>query len=53
MEEEMDWLMSNRTWDIIELPERKKTLHNKWVFRIKEEHDGSKHYKARLVVKGF
>jgi ATP-binding cassette subfamily B (MDR/TAP) protein 1 len=23
------------------------------VFRIKEEHDGSKRYKARLVVKGF
>jgi hypothetical protein len=23
------------------------------VFRIKGEHDGSKHYKARLVVKGF
>jgi len=23
------------------------------VYRIKEEHDGSKRYKARLVVKGF
>ncbi|RVW99369.1 Retrovirus-related Pol polyprotein from transposon TNT 1-94 [Vitis vinifera] len=31
----------------------KKALHNKWVYRIKNEHDGSKHYKARLVVKGF
>ena len=31
----------------------KKALHNKWVFRIKEEHDASKRYKARLVVKGF
>ena len=28
-------------------------MHNKWVYRIKNEHDGSKRYKARLVVKGF
>ena len=33
--------------------EGKKALHNKWIYRIKNEHDGSKHYKARLVVKGF
>ncbi|RVW63089.1 Retrovirus-related Pol polyprotein from transposon TNT 1-94 [Vitis vinifera] len=26
---------------------------NKWVYQIKEEHDASKRYKARLVVKGF
>ncbi len=31
----------------------KNALHNKWVFRIKDEHDGSKHYKARLVVNRF
>ena len=28
-------------------------MHNKWVYKIKNEHDGSKRYKARLVVKGF
>ena len=28
-------------------------LQNKWVYRKKEEHDGSKRYKARLVVKDF
>jgi Reverse transcriptase (RNA-dependent DNA polymerase) len=31
----------------------KKTIQNKWVYRLKQEHDGSKKYKARLVVKGF
>jgi hypothetical protein len=35
------------------LPAGKKALHNKWVFRIKGEQDGSKRYKARLIVKGF
>ena len=28
-------------------------MYNKWVYRIKNKHDGSKRYKARLVVKGF
>ena len=28
-------------------------MHNKWVYRIKNEHDGSNRYKVRLVVKGF
>ena len=35
------------------MPIGKKALHNKWVYIIKNEHDGSKRYKARLVVKGF
>ena len=35
------------------MPVGKKVLHKKWVYRIKNEHDGSKRYKARLVVKGF
>ena len=35
------------------MPVRKKALYNKWVYRIKNEHDGSKHYNARLVVKEF
>ena len=53
MKDEMDSLMSNQTWKLAELPPGKKALHNKWVYRIKEEHDGNKRYKARLVVKGF
>ena len=36
-----------------EFPVGKKVLHNKWVYKIKNEHDGSKCYKARLVVKRF
>ena len=49
----MDSLMSNQTWLLAELLKGKKDLQNKWVYRIKEEHDGSKRYKARLVVKDF
>ena len=35
------------------MPVRKKALYNKWVYRIKNEHDGSKRYNARLVAKEF
>ena len=53
MKDEMDSLLGNQTWELIELLEGKKALHNKWVYRIRNKHDGSKRYKARLVVKGF
>ena len=53
MKDEMDSLLGNQTWELTELLVGKKALHNKWVYRIKNEHVGSKRYKARLVVKGF
>ena len=53
MKDEMDSLLENQTWELTELPVGKKVLHNKWVYKIKNEHNGSKCYKARLVVKGF
>ncbi|KAE8660822.1 putative ribonuclease H protein [Hibiscus syriacus] len=51
MKDKMDSLMSNQTWELAELLPGKKTLHNKWIYRIKEENDGSKRYKTRLFVK--
>ena len=53
MKDEMDSLLGNQTWELTKLPIGKKALHNKWVYIIKNKHDGSKRYKARLVVKGF
>ena len=53
MKEEMDSLVHNQTWDLVRFPAGKTTLHNKWVYRLKEEDRGRKRYKARLVVKGF
>lgn len=53
MKDETKSLISNHTWELAKLSMGKKALHNKWVYRVKEDHDGSKRYKARLVVKGF
>ena len=51
--DEMDLLMSNQTWQLVELPKGKKSLQNKWVYQIKKEHDGTKRYKAILIVEDF
>ncbi|KAL2232508.1 UNVERIFIED_CONTAM: Retrovirus-related Pol polyprotein from transposon TNT 1-94, partial [Sesamum indicum] len=53
MNDEMNSLKKNDTWELCQLPKGKKALQNRWVYRIKEESDGKKRYKARLVVKGF
>ena len=54
MQEEMDSLHQNHTYELVKLPKAKKALKNKWVYRIKqEEHMLHPRYKARLVVKGF
>jgi hypothetical protein len=53
MKEEMDSLVNNWTWDLVQFPAEKRALQNKWVYRLKEEDGGKKRYKARLVVKGF
>jgi hypothetical protein len=53
MKEEMDSLVNNQTWDLVQLPIGKIALQNKWVYKLKEEDGGKKWYKSRLVVNGF
>jgi hypothetical protein len=53
MKEEMDFLVNNQTWYLVQFPIEKRALQNKWVYKLKEEDGGKKHYKARLVIKGF
>ncbi|GKD38446.1 putative ribonuclease H-like domain-containing protein, partial [Tanacetum coccineum] len=54
MEEEMEALTSNNTWEKCVLPPGKKTVGCRWVFTIKYKPDGTiERYKARLVAKGY
>ncbi|KAM2306113.1 hypothetical protein ACFXTH_025590 [Malus domestica] len=51
MKVEMEALEKNSTWDLVPLPNRKKTVECRWVFTIKHKADGSIHrYKARLIA---
>ena len=54
MIEEMDALNDNGTWDLVQLPARKKVIKCRWVFAVKVNPDGSvARLKARLVAKGY
>ncbi|PNX59999.1 hypothetical protein L195_g051704 [Trifolium pratense] len=54
MKSEFQALQQNQTWSLVHLPANRKAIGCKWVFRIKENPDGSiNKYKARLVAKGF
>lgn len=54
MQDEMESLHENHTYELVELPKGRRTLKNKWVHRIKSDDTSLKpRYKARLVVKGF
>lgn len=54
MQSEYDALIQNGTWSLVPLPAGRKAVGSKWIFRIKENSDGTiNKYKARLVAKGF
>ncbi|MCO5566627.1 hypothetical protein L7F22_020304 [Adiantum nelumboides] len=54
MDDEMDALVKNDTWDLVCLPSGKKAIGSKWVYKVKCKSDGSvERYKARLVAKGY
>ena len=47
-------LMKNQAWNLVELPDGRKPVGCRWVFKVKHNADGSiERYKARLVAKGY
>ena len=54
MLEEFQALQSIGTWTLVPSSPHQNLVGGKWVFRIKQKHDGSiDRYKAHLVAKGF
>ncbi|GJY83348.1 ribonuclease H-like domain-containing protein [Tanacetum coccineum] len=52
--EEMDALLRNETWEIVELPKGRKAIGSKWIYNIKYQSSGEIDiFKARLVAQGF
>ncbi|GKC81609.1 zinc finger, CCHC-type containing protein [Tanacetum coccineum] len=54
IDDEMESLVSNNTWELSDLPPGTKAIGCRWVFRIKYHTDGSiQTFKPRLVIQGF
>lgn len=54
MKSELETMNENQTWELVKLPENRKTVKNRWVFARKTDNAGNTiRYKARLVAKGF
>jgi hypothetical protein len=54
MNEEIEAIERNETWDLVDLPTDKTNIGVKWVYKTKLNEKGKvEKYKARLVAKGF
>ncbi|KAG8492422.1 hypothetical protein CXB51_009695 [Gossypium anomalum] len=54
MDDEIAMIEKNKTWELVPRPTNRKVIGVKWVYRAKQNADGSLNkLKARLVVKGF
>jgi hypothetical protein len=54
IQSEMDSIMSNGTWEVVDRPYGCKPVGCEWVFKKKLKPDGTiEKYKARLVAKGY
>ena len=51
---EIESIMYNHTWELVDLPPSVKTIDCKWIFKGKLKQDGFiEEYKAHLVAKAF
>ncbi|CAI7858755.1 unnamed protein product [Closterium sp. NIES-53] len=54
MESELKSIEENGTWELVELPEGRKAITSKWLFKIKSDANGKiERYKSRLVANGY
>ncbi|GKC88767.1 ribonuclease H-like domain-containing protein [Tanacetum coccineum] len=54
MHNEIEALIKNNTWTLTDLPFGKKTIDNKWLYKIKYKAFGQvEKYKVRVLAKGF
>ncbi|GJR02561.1 ribonuclease H-like domain-containing protein [Tanacetum coccineum] len=54
MNSEMNALLRNDAWDIVDLPKDRKAIGSKWIFKIKYKSSGEiDRYKARRVAQEF
>ena len=54
MKSEMGSMYENKVWTLVDLPDDRQAIENKWIFKKKTDADSNVTvYKARFVAKGF
>ena len=54
MQEEIEQIEKNKTWNLVPRPKDKNVIRTKWVYRNKLDEDGEvTRNKTRLVFKGY
>ena len=54
MKSEMGSMYENKVWTLVDLPDDRQAIENKWIFKRKTDTDSSVTiYKARIVAKVF
>ena len=54
MKSEMRSMYENKVWTLVDLPDDRQAIENKWIFKRKTDADSSVTiYKARIVAKRF
>ena len=52
--QKIEALHNNKTWELVPLPHDRKSIGNKWVYKIKRDgNDQAERYRGRLVVKRY
>jgi len=53
MNDEMNSLLENNTWELTPLPEGRPAVGSKWVYAVKHGQNSDVKFKARFVAKGY
>ena len=54
MRSEIGSIYQNKVWTLVDLPDDRRAIENKWIFKKKTDADGNVTiYKAQLVAKGY
>ncbi len=54
MLEEMELISHNQTWQLVQLPPKKKSIIAKWIYKVKNNPSGKlSKYKVKLITRGF
>ena len=54
MDEEIECIEKNQTWELVDVPKDKYVISVKWIYKTKQDTDGNVYkHKERMVARGF